>query len=95
MNSQLKVSLSENKFVFAAETSPPDSGNAQTVSNQVSCLKDIADAVNVTDGAGAKSHMSALATSAIIAQNGIEPILQLTTRAVSYTHLTLPTMRTV
>ena len=69
MNSQLRVSLSKKKFVFTAETSPPDSGNAQTVSNQVSCLKDVADALNVTDGAGAKAHMSALATSAIIAQN--------------------------
>ena len=80
MNSQLRVALSKKKFVFTAETSPPDSGNAQTVSNQVSCLKDVADALNVTDGAGAKAHMSALATSAIIAQNGIEPILQFTTR---------------
>ena len=39
MNSQLSVTLSKKKFVFTAETSPPGSGNAQTVSNQVSCLK--------------------------------------------------------
>ena len=48
--------------------------------NKVKCLKNVADAINVTDGAGAKSHMSALATAAILAQNGIEPILQFTTR---------------
>ena len=41
MNSKLRESLSEKKFVFTAETSPPDSGNAQTVTNQVNCLKDI------------------------------------------------------
>ena len=80
MKSKLRNSLQKNKFVFTAETSPPDSGNKDTVINQVICLKNLADAVNVTDGAGAKSHMSALATAAILAQHEIEPVLQFTTR---------------
>ncbi len=80
MKSKLRKSLKENKFVFTAETSPPDSGNKDSVYEQVRCLEGLADAINVTDGAGAKSHMSALATAVIIAQNGIEPILQFTTR---------------
>ena len=80
MKSKLRNSLQKNKFVFTAETSPPDSGNKDTVINQVECLENLADAVNVTDGAGAKSHMSALATAAILVQNGIEPVLQFTTR---------------
>ena len=80
MKSKLRNSLNNNKFVFTAETSPPDSGNKDIVINQVKCLENLADAVNVTDGAGAKSHMSALATAAILAQNGIEPVLQFTTR---------------
>ena len=80
MKSKLRNSLHNNKFVFTAETSPPDSGNKDIVINQVKCLENLADAVNVTDGAGAKSHMSALATAAILAQNGIEPVLQFTTR---------------
>ncbi len=80
MKSKLRNSLQKNKFVFTAETSPPDSGNKDTVFNQVKCLKNLADAINVTDGAGAKSHMSALATAAILAQNEIEPVLQFTTR---------------
>ena len=80
MKSKLRNSLQENKFVFTAETSPPDTGNKEVIINQVKSLKNLADAVNVTDGAGAKSHMSALATAIIIAQNGIEPILQFTTR---------------
>ena len=80
MKSKLRNSLHKNKFVFTAETSPPDSGNKDTVINQVKCLKNLADAVNVTDGAGAKSHMSALATAAILAQHEIEPVLQFTTR---------------
>ena len=80
MKSKLRKSLNEKKFVFTAETSPPDSGSKVDVFNQVNCLKGLADAINVTDGAGANSHMSALATAAIVAENGIEPILQFTTR---------------
>ena len=80
MKSKLRKLLNENKFVFTAETSPPDSGNKDVVIDEVNCLNGLADAINVTDGAGAKSHMSALATAAILAQNGIEPILQFTTR---------------
>ena len=80
MKSKLRKLLKENKFVFTAETSPPDSGNKDVVIDEVECLNGLADAINVTDGAGAKSHMSALATAAILAQNGIEPILQFTTR---------------
>src|SRR5262249_60992690 len=44
------------------------------------CLKGVADAVNVTDGAGARAHMSALAAAAILAQHGVEPVLQFTVR---------------
>ena len=80
MKSKLRNSLQKNKFVFTAETSPPDSGNKEVITRQVECLKHLADAVNVTDGAGAKSHMSALATAVILAQNSIEPVLQFTTR---------------
>jgi methylenetetrahydrofolate reductase (NADPH) len=43
-------------------------------------LKGLADAVNVTDGAGARAHMSALACAAILARDGIEPVLQFTVR---------------
>ena len=80
MKSKLRKLLKENQFVFTAETSPPDSGNKDVVLLEVECLSGLADAINVTDGAGAKSHMSALATATILAQNGIEPILQFTTR---------------
>ena len=80
MKSKLRKLLKEKKFIFTAETSPPDSGNKDVVLEEVECLNGLADAINVTDGASAKSHMSALATAAILAQNGIEPILQFTTR---------------
>ena len=43
-------------------------------------LKGLADAVNVTDGAGARAHLGPVAAAAILIQEGIEPILQLTCR---------------
>jgi len=80
MKSKLRKLLIDDKFVFTAETSPPDTGNKNIITEQVKFLDGLADAINVTDGAGANSHMSALATAAILAKNGIEPILQFTTR---------------
>ena len=43
-------------------------------------LKGLADAVNVTDGAGARAHLGAVTAAAILMQDGIEPILQFTCR---------------
>jgi methylenetetrahydrofolate reductase (NADPH) len=43
-------------------------------------LKGLATAVNVTDGAGAKVHLSSLAAAHFLVQNGIEPIFQMTCR---------------
>ncbi|MDH3536144.1 MAG: methylenetetrahydrofolate reductase, partial [Gammaproteobacteria bacterium] len=63
-----------------AETSPPDAASAQAVIDRVTCLKGLADAVNVTDGASARVHMSAFAAATIMTREGIEPVLQLTTR---------------
>jgi methylenetetrahydrofolate reductase (NADPH) len=43
-------------------------------------LRGLADAVNITDGAGAHAHMSVIAAAAIVVRAGIEPIAQLTCR---------------
>ena len=65
---------------MTAETSPPDAASPQAVIDRVACLQGLADAVNVTDGASARVHMSAFAAATIMLQNGIEPVLQMTTR---------------
>ena len=78
--SKLEKVLRAGHFAMTAETSPPDAASAEVVLNRVNCLKGVADAVNVTDGASARVHMSALAASTIMAREGIEPVLQLTTR---------------
>ena len=76
----LEARLAAGRFVVTAETTPPDGADEASVMDRVGCLKGLVDAVNVTDGAGARAHMSALATAAIMARNGIEPVLQVTVR---------------
>jgi methylenetetrahydrofolate reductase (NADPH) len=78
--SKLAQVLQAGQFAMTAETSPPDAASPDVVLQRVACLKGVADAVNVTDGASARVHMSALAAAAIMAREGIEPVLQMTTR---------------
>ena len=80
INNNFEKKLKRKEFVFTAETSPPDSTVRSEITDRVLCLKDLADAINVTDGASAKSHLSSLVVSSIIKDIEIEPILQLTTR---------------
>ena len=78
--SSLHKKLSKGEFVYTAETTPPDAASQDVLLTKIMPLKGIADAVNVTDGPGAKVHMSSLTAAIILAQNDIEPILQLTVR---------------
>jgi methylenetetrahydrofolate reductase (NADPH) len=78
--SALEQSLRAGAFVLTAEVVPPASCDADDLLKKALPLRSLADAVNVTDGAGARAHMGATAAAAILAQNGIEPILQLACR---------------
>jgi methylenetetrahydrofolate reductase (NADPH) len=72
--------LREGRFVITAELVPPVACDAQEFLAKAAALKGLADAVNVTDGAGARAHMSALAAASLLKQTGLEPILQMTCR---------------
>ncbi len=76
----LEAVLRGGGFALTAETSPPDSADPGRVLMRSRVLKGRADAVNVTDGAGARAHMSALACAAILAREGIDTVLQFTVR---------------
>ena len=78
--SLLHKKLHDGVFVFTAETTPPDASDKENLLRKIMPLKDVADAINVTDSPGAKVHMSALTAAIILAQNDIDPILQLTVR---------------
>ena len=72
--------LRAGRFAITAEIAPPASCDAGDLRRKAERLVGVADAVNVTDGAGARASMSALAAATILSGMGIEPILQLTCR---------------
>jgi methylenetetrahydrofolate reductase (NADPH) len=72
--------LKAGHFVLTAEIAPPVSCDAGDLRRKAEGLVGLADAVNVTDGAGARASMSALAAASILSGMGIEPILQITCR---------------
>jgi methylenetetrahydrofolate reductase (NADPH) len=78
--SRLEQRLRSGEFVITAEIAPPVSFDPADLLAKALPLKALADAVNVTDGASARAHLSAPVAAAILVQNGIEPILQLTCR---------------
>jgi methylenetetrahydrofolate reductase (NADPH) len=76
----LEARLKTGRFVITAELAPPVSADAADLRRKAAALKGLPDAVNVTDGAGARAHMAALAAASILLGMGIEPILQITCR---------------
>ena len=78
--SQLEQTLRARRFAITSELNPPVSFDPDDLLRKALPLKGLADAVNVTDGASARVHMSALAAASLIARAGIEPILQLACR---------------
>jgi methylenetetrahydrofolate reductase (NADPH) len=78
--STLRDKLHAGQFVLTAEVTPPLSSDPADLLRRAAPLKGLADAVNVTDGAGARAHLESTVAAHILAQNGIEPILQLTGR---------------
>jgi len=78
--STLRERLSAGDFVLTAEISPPLSADPKDLIERAAPLKGLADAVNVTDGAGARAHMDSTVAAHLIRRQGIEPILQLTCR---------------
>jgi methylenetetrahydrofolate reductase (NADPH) len=72
--------LAEGCFVLTAEVVPPLSSDPADLLAKALPLRGLADAVNLTDGAGAHAHMGALAAAVLLIAAGIEPILQLACR---------------
>jgi methylenetetrahydrofolate reductase (NADH) len=78
--SELQARLRSGEFVVTAEITPPVSTDPAEFLRRALPLKGLVTAVNVTDGAGAKVHLSSLAAAHFLVQSGIEPIFQMTCR---------------
>ena len=85
----LQEALAAGRFAITAEVTPPRGGDAGRALAAASALRGLVHAVNVTDGSRAVMRMSSLALCRLLLDAGIEPV------PVSYTHLTLPTIRLV
>jgi len=76
----LEEKLRAGQFVITAEVTPPVSFRADDLLQRALPLRGLADAVNVTDGASARAHLSAPLAAALLAREGLEPVLQFTCR---------------
>ncbi|MBD2494794.1 methylenetetrahydrofolate reductase [Nostoc sp. FACHB-280] len=68
------------EFLITAEVAPPKGANSAHMIEMAATLKGRVHAVNITDGSRAVLRMSSLVASAILLQNGVEPICQMACR---------------
>src|ERR1039457_1422502 len=80
MISRLQQKLDAGRFVITAEVCPPKGTDCGEFLEKAKTLREVTDAINVTDNQGANMRISPLAASALLVREGIEPIFQLTCR---------------
>jgi methylenetetrahydrofolate reductase (NADPH) len=78
--SNLEKVLDAGHFAVTAELGPPMSGDADVIRKKAAILRGHADAVNITDAQTAVVRLSSIASAAIVLQEGLEPVMQMTTR---------------
>ncbi|GAB4343416.1 MAG: methylenetetrahydrofolate reductase [Candidatus Abyssubacteria bacterium] len=78
--SNLEKVLSAGHVAVTAELGPPMGCNPDVVRRKMELLRGTADAYNVTDCQTAVVRMSSISTSILLAQAGMEPVMQMTCR---------------
>lgn len=68
------------RFVATVEVSPPDSSDPAVLITRSTRFRDLVDAINITDGAGANCHMSSAAAAAVLVASGLTPVAQFSCR---------------
>ena len=76
----LRDALAAGTFTVTAELNPPADPVAEPVRRTAAALKGLITAANVTDNAAATVKVSPLAAAVWMIEQGLEPILQVTTR---------------
>ena len=72
--------LGRKSFLVTMEVNPPKGTDLTDLLAAVERVRDLLDAVNVTDGSGAIMRASALAVAKAVLDAGADPILQMTCR---------------
>jgi len=78
--SNLERVLVEGHFALTAELGPPKGSSTEFVRRKAELLKPCCDAVNITDNQTAVVRMSSLAACALVKQEGLDPVMQMTCR---------------
>jgi 5,10-methylenetetrahydrofolate reductase len=78
--SNLQRVINEGFFVVTVEIGPPKGADPNSVTMKADLLRGYADAYNVTDNQTAVVRMSSIASSVILINKGMEPIMQITCR---------------
>ena len=78
--SKLSEGILAGRFMVTSELNPPKGTNLEPMFERARSLKDYVDAFNITDSHAAKMSISPLATAHLLMDQGIEPIMQMTSR---------------
>lgn len=80
MRTRLARAVQDGRFAITAELVPPLTADRDELLAAAAPIADLVHAINVTDGAGAKTGISSFAAAAILSGAGIEPVVQVTCR---------------
>ncbi len=80
VGSNLERVLRAGHFAVTAELGPPQSADGDVIRKKAALLRGNCDAVNITDNQTAIVRMSSIAAGAILVQEGLEPVIQMTCR---------------
>lgn len=75
-----RTAVNAGDFLVTAEVAPPKGGDPYQMVQMAQTLKGRVHAVNITDGSRAVLRMCSVVASAILLQQGIEPICQIACR---------------
>jgi len=75
-----RSAVQAGEFLVTAEVAPPKGGNPSQMIGMAQLLKERVHAINITDGSRAVLRMCPVVASAILVQQGIEPICQMACR---------------
>jgi 5,10-methylenetetrahydrofolate reductase len=78
--SNLEKVLRAGHFAVTGELGPPQSADGAVIREKAQLLKGYCDAVNITDNQTAIVRMSSIGAGAILVQEGLEPVIQMTAR---------------
>ncbi|MFZ2447904.1 MAG: methylenetetrahydrofolate reductase [Syntrophobacteraceae bacterium] len=79
-DSNLERVLRAGHFAVTCECGPPKGADVEHLKKKIDLVKECVDAANVTDNQTAVVRMSSIGASALLVQNGLEPVMQMVTR---------------